>query len=171
MFVSARFAPSGATSRSWKAVERDAELLHELERDADAVLGVLDRVGAVFPGPDGAAGAERVAAGAAERVPVDDGEPQVVAHRLAADLFVGVVMAEGERVLRLRAFVLDAFDFGKCGLHGGSPVVNCGLSRIDGGIEQKPRCTMRLDLGPMQSRLDRLVRSVPTIRLTVSEAN
>ena len=35
-------------------VERRAELLHELERHAGAVLGVLDRVGAVFPGPHGA---------------------------------------------------------------------------------------------------------------------
>ena len=88
-----------------------------------AVLGVLDRVGAVFPGPDGAAGAERIGAGAAERVPVDDAEPQVVLHRLAVDHFVRVVVVEGERVLRLGAFVLDSFDFGKCGLHESSPVV------------------------------------------------
>ena len=90
-----------------EAVERDAELLHELEGDADALLGHLDRVGAVFPRPHGAAGAERIAAHAAERVPVGDGEAQVLLHRLAFDHLVGVVMPEGERVLRVRAFVAD----------------------------------------------------------------
>ena len=63
------------------------------------------------------AGAERVAAGAAERVPIDDAEPQVVPHRLAFDLFVGVVVAEGERVLALGTFERNAADFGKRG-HG-----------------------------------------------------
>ena len=43
-----------------EGVERGAELLDELERHAGAVLGVLDRVGAVVPGPHGTAGAERV---------------------------------------------------------------------------------------------------------------
>ena len=76
----------------------------------------LDRVGAVLPGPDGAAGAERVAARAAEGVPVDDGEAQVVAHRLAVDHFVGVVVAEGERVLRFGPFVLDLGTSGKYGM-------------------------------------------------------
>ena len=70
-------------------------------------MAMSTRIGAVFPGPDGAAGAERVAAGAAERVPVAHGEAQVLPHRLAFDHLVGVVMAEGERVLRVRAFVLD----------------------------------------------------------------
>ena len=41
-------------------IERRAELLDELERDAGAVLGVLDRVAAVVPRPDGGAGAERI---------------------------------------------------------------------------------------------------------------
>ena len=53
------------------------------------------------------AGPERIAARAAERVPVDDGEAQVLRHRLAFDLLAGVVLAEGQRVLRLRAFVGD----------------------------------------------------------------
>ena len=56
------------------------------------------------------ADAERVGAGAAEGVPVDDREPQVVLHRLALDDLVGVVVLEGERVLRLRTFELDPLD-------------------------------------------------------------
>ena len=54
----------------------------------------------VVPGPQRGARAERIGAGAAERVPVGDAEAQVVLHRVAFDLFVLVVVAEGERVLR-----------------------------------------------------------------------
>jgi hypothetical protein len=50
-------------------------------------------------------------------VPVDDAEPQVVAHRAAFDELVGVVMAEGERVLGLGAFEGDLRDFRESG-HG-----------------------------------------------------
>ena len=84
------------------------------------LLGVLDRVGAVFPGPDGRArrrtGRQRVAEG----VPVDDGEPQVVLHRLAVDDLVGVVMLELQRVPRLRASVLDLGTSGKNSAIGSS---------------------------------------------------
>src|SRR5439155_302297 len=93
-----------------EAVEVDAELLHELEGDADALLRHLNGVGFVLPGTDGAAGAERVAAGAAEGVPVGDGEAEVLAHRLAFHLLVGVVVAEGERVCRGRPLVADLLD-------------------------------------------------------------
>src|SRR4051812_10175599 len=101
------------------------ELLHKLKRNACAILGVLNRVGAVFPWADGAAGSERIGAGTTERVPINDAEPQVVPHRLAADLFVCLVVMEGKRVLRLWAFVLDAFDLGKSGLHGNFTCSSC----------------------------------------------
>ncbi len=100
-----------------KRIERVAELLHELERHASAVFGVLDRVGAVLPGTNGRAGAERIGQRIAERVPVDDAEPQMVAHRFIADFFVRVVVTKSERVLGLGAFETDAFDLGKCGFH------------------------------------------------------
>ena len=111
-----------------EAVERDAELLHELEGDADALDRHLDGVGAVLPRPHGAAGAERVAARAAEGVPVGDGEAQVLLHRLAFDLLVGVVVAEAERVGRIGAFVADL-----AGLRGRMPSAHlCGL---EGGLQ------------------------------------
>jgi hypothetical protein len=89
------------------AVVRHAEFLHELERDIDALERHLDGIGAVFPRAHGAAGAERVAAHSAERVPVAHREPQVLAHRLAFDQLVGVVVPVRERVGAVRAFVLD----------------------------------------------------------------
>ena len=98
-----------------EGVERVAEFFHKLERHADAVLSVFDRVRPVFPGADGATGAKGIGASAAERVPIDDAEPEVVLHRLAADLFVGVVMMERERVLGIGTFVADAFNLRECG--------------------------------------------------------
>ena len=88
-------------------VERGAELLEELEGDLGLALGVGDRVGAVVPGPQRRADAERVGERIAERVPVDDREPEVLLHRLAVDDLVGIVMLELQRVPRLGAAVLD----------------------------------------------------------------
>ena len=101
-----------------EAVVGGAELLDELEGDLHALLGHLDGIGAVFPGADVAAGAERIGAGASEGVPVADGEAEVVLHGLPLDDFARIVMAKRERVFRIRAFVLDLFDFGE-EWHGG----------------------------------------------------
>ena len=73
-----------------------------------------------FPGPQHRARPEGIAAGAAHRVPIGDAEAEVVLHRLALDHLVLVVVAERQRVLRLRAFVADFGDIGKCG-HGETP--------------------------------------------------
>ena len=86
------------------------QFFEQFERHAGTILGILDAVGAVVPGADGGAGAERIGAGAAEGVPVDDREPQVVPHRFAFDHLLGVVPAEGERIVAVGAFVLDWLD-------------------------------------------------------------
>lgn len=106
-----------------EAEERGAELFHELEADTHAVHGILDRVLAGFPRAEHRAGAERVGAGATKRVPIGDAEPQLVLHRLAFHLLVRVVVAEGQRVLRVGAFKSDLLDVRKCGGrgHGVSP--------------------------------------------------
>ena len=98
-----------------KAVVGDAEFLHELEGRVDALDSHVEGIGAVFPGANRAAGAEGIAARAAKGVPVADGEAQVVAHRLAFDLLVRVVLAEGERVLGVRAFESDLGNVGERG--------------------------------------------------------
>ena len=103
-----------------EAVVRDAELFHELESDLDALGGHLHRFGAVFPRPFGAPRAKRIAAHAAEGVPVADGEAQVLLHRLAFDHLIGVVVAKSERVLRVGPFEFERGDVGK-ERHGGSP--------------------------------------------------
>ena len=79
-------------------VEGSAELLEQLEGDLGSALGVGDRVGAVVPGPQGGADSERVGENVTERMPVDDGEAEVLLHRLAVDDLVGIVMLEFQRV-------------------------------------------------------------------------
>src|SRR5262249_40553881 len=65
--------------------------------DADALDRHVHRVGAVLPRPAGAAGAERIGALPAHRVPVGHREAQVLLHRFAFDPFVRVVVAEAWR--------------------------------------------------------------------------
>src|SRR4029077_8834964 len=80
------------------------EFLDKFEGDAGAFLGIADGVRAVVPRPLHRARTERVAASAAEGVPVNDRKAQVVAHRLALDDFAGIVMLERERVFGTRPF-------------------------------------------------------------------
>ena len=101
-----------------KGVERRAEFLDELERDPRAVFGIGHRVRAVVPRADGGANAERVGAGAAERVPIDDREAQMIAHGFAGDDFGGVVMFEGQRIFGFRAFEFYFRDIFKNSFHG-----------------------------------------------------
>jgi hypothetical protein len=83
------------------------------------------RLMAFSPRPQHRAGAEGVAARAAQGVPIGDAEAKMVLHRLAFHLCIGVVVAESEGVLRLWTFVGDLVDFRKCG-HGILPCEDGG---------------------------------------------
>ena len=98
-----------------KGIVRCAELLHELERDLNSLLGVLDRLGTVVPRAQRGAHAERVGEGVPESVPVDDGEPEVILHGLALDDFVLVVPLKGQRIFAVRTFVTDFLYLRKIG--------------------------------------------------------
>ena len=96
-----------------------------------------------FPGPLHRARPERVAARAAERVPVGDGEAEVVLHRLAFDDFVLVVVVKGEHVLALRALEANLLDIGKCG-HGGYSRSGSGKRSVSDELSwQIARCRAR----------------------------
>ena len=114
-----------------ETVEAHAELLHELKRHRDPGDRPFEGVPAFFPGADHGRRAEGVAAGAAEGVPVGDGEPQVVAHRLPLDQGVGVVVTKRQHVLRSGALVADIWDAGK---RLGTSAV-CGCHRKDAPAE------------------------------------
>src|SRR5262249_9544949 len=120
----AEVSPLGSDVAIVEAEVGGLQFLDELEGDADTLDGHLDRIAAVFPRSAIAAGPERIAAGAAEGVPVADGAAEVVLHRFAFDRFRRIVMAEGERVLGIGAFVLDGADVWKeC--HGDH--LGCGM--------------------------------------------
>ena len=90
-----------------KRVERGTELFKQLEGDFGSALGVFDRVAAIVPRTQRRADAEGVGERVTKRVPVDDGEAEVLLHRFPIDDLVGVVMLEVQRVARLGATVLD----------------------------------------------------------------
>ena len=95
--------------------ERRADFLEELERGIHPGLRDRNGIGTLFPRPLDRAGSERIAARAAEGMPVGDGETQVRGHRLPVDHLVGIVVPERERVRALRALVGDGLDAGKVG--------------------------------------------------------
>ena len=115
------------------AVVGGSELRHELERHVDPIERVLDRIGSVVPGAVQCWRAERVRTGPAEGVPVADGEPEQVLHRLAFDHLIRVVVLEGEIVLAVRPLVLDLRDFGEVVGHG-------AVSTVSEGSAEGGRC-------------------------------
>ncbi len=107
--------PQGRSFRRHVAVvervERRPELLHEFKGHPHACLSHLQRVGAVFPGPEGRPGPKHIPQLPADRVPIGHRKPQMILHRLPVHHLIGVVMLERERVPGLGAFKLDATDF------------------------------------------------------------
>ncbi len=97
-----------------KGVVRRTEFVDELERGPNATDRVGQRIAAVVPRPNHGRGAERIGARPAERVPIDDAKAEVLLHRLAFHDFVLVVPTEGKRVLRVRTFVTNLRNLGKC---------------------------------------------------------
>ena len=95
-------------------VEPDAELGDELERGVHLHPGGVHRIeiGRVVGVPRSVerAGAEDVETIPGERVPVADGEAEVLGHRAVADHAVGLVPAEGQRVVAVGTLVLDGVD-------------------------------------------------------------
>ena len=95
------FAEAGSFGCDIAVVEGEigvAELLKELEGDFHPGLRVGQAPRAVIPRADRRPRSELVGQPVAEGVPVNHREPQVLAHRLAADHLLGVVVLELQRV-------------------------------------------------------------------------
>ncbi len=114
-----------------EAVERHAELRHELERGVHLRAGgdhrIDRRVQRRQPRPVERAGAEDVEAVPVERVPVAHGEAQVFGHRAAGHHAVGVVPAERQGIVRLAAFERDGVDVGEEWVAHDGPLIWCFL--------------------------------------------
>ena len=100
-----------------EGVVRGAQFFDELEGDTSTVLRVVDRVRAIVPRAQHRARAERVAARASERVPVNHAKAQMLPHGPALDNLAGIVVFEGQRIFRFGPFVRDAFDCRECTSH------------------------------------------------------
>ena len=90
-----------------EAVVGDAHFFDEFESDVYFLLGLGHEVGALVPGATECAVSEYVGAGPAEGVPPADGGAEVFFHGFAKDDFVCVVVAEGEGIGGVGAFVFD----------------------------------------------------------------
>ncbi len=88
-----------------EAIVGRAEQLEEFEGDIGLQLRCLHRV--FEPGTQEGLAAEGVATRPGEGVPVGDRKAQVVFHALAHDNFVGLVVAEGQRIGAVRALIFD----------------------------------------------------------------
>ena len=95
-FDSASEAPSGRDVAVVEGEERHAEQVEHLEGDVGLHLRAFHLVRGVHPRTEEGLAAEGVAARPAERVPVADGEAELVLHPLAEHLLVRVVPAVGE---------------------------------------------------------------------------
>ncbi len=78
--------------------ERIAEFFHELKGDPHAFLRIFYTLCAVIPGAEHGAHAELVAAGAAEGMPVDHGEAQMLGHGFSFHELFGVIPLESPGV-------------------------------------------------------------------------
>ena len=100
-----------------EAPERHGQLLEELEGRGHLLLGRRQRVATGRePRPVEGAVAEDVEPVPVEAVPVAGREAEVLPHRPAEHDAIGVVPAERQRVVGVRAFVADGLDAGEEGV-------------------------------------------------------
>jgi len=105
-----------------EAVVGRAEQREEFEGDVGLELGGLHRV--LEPGTQEGLAAEGVAARPCEGVPIGHRKAQMVFHAFAHDDLVRLVIAEGQRIGAVGAFVFHFLDIAeKSGAHVGSPWV------------------------------------------------
>ena len=93
-----------------EAVIGGAHLGNEFECGVHLVAGPLIGVCAFQPWEEVGLATERIGTDSAERVPVGDGEPEVLLHGLSGHDGVLVVPFEGERVVGFPALELDFID-------------------------------------------------------------
>ena len=93
-----------------EGVERNVEQAEQVEGDFGLGPGHRHRIGATHPRAQEGFAAEGIVAWPAERVPVADGEAQVVFHAPAGDDAVLVVIMIGERIGARWTFIADRVD-------------------------------------------------------------
>ena len=99
----------------------DLQLVHQIKRTFRLCACDRHRIGfAVILGQR--ADTEHIRAFCAHGMPVGHCKLQMLAHRLACDHFVGIVVAECQRIVRGLAFIFDLREIGKISFHGLPPI-------------------------------------------------
>ncbi len=114
--VAVRFRQRAAFGRDVAIMKRVVgclQFLKQLKGCTGAILSIFDRLAAVIPRTHRGSHAERIRTGAAEGVPVDDGESKMILHRFAFHRLVRVVPAKCERIVAIGAFVRYGWDVGE----------------------------------------------------------
>src|SRR5688500_16660589 len=83
-----------------ETVKRSADLCDEFKGSVHLLVSPLHRVITYRPWKVFRARSERIAARAAEGVPVCDGKSEMFVHRFLANFFSGVVKLKSQRVIR-----------------------------------------------------------------------
>ena len=81
-----------------EGIVRDLEFLENFEGDFDPFECIVDRIGPIIPWALGSRRTERVRTASAHRVPIDNTETHMIAHRAPFDHLVGVVETECQGV-------------------------------------------------------------------------
>ena len=125
--ITIRFSQRAAFGRNVAVMERiewRTDFREELKRRIHADFRDGDRVFPFFPRADNCAGAKRVGADAAKRVPIGDREPHVALQGHAVDDFLRIVVPESQGILGLGALEPDG---------GNAEVLAAGILRHSGG--------------------------------------
>ena len=95
----------------------DAAFLQELKECIGATQAIAQCVGAVIPGHERCGCTKRIGEPVTHGVPIASSKAHMLAHGLAINQCIGVVMAKRERISGIRAFIANTIDERKGGLH------------------------------------------------------
>ena len=108
-----------------EAVVRRADLGEEFEGSIHLVAGPHIGIVIIIPRKHPCTGTEGIATGSAERMPVTDCKPELIAQRAAANNLLRIVPLKRQWILRLRPFVADSADAGEI-----LPIAQCGCCHV-----------------------------------------
>ena len=91
--------------------------LQELKERISATQAVAQRVCSIVPGHERCGGTKRIGESITHGVPIAGSKAHMLAHGLAVNQCIGVVMAKGERISGFRTFIANTIDERKGGLH------------------------------------------------------
>ena len=109
-----------------EAVVRYVQFVEKLKRDIGFAFRHFQRFARLLPRAVKGAHAEHISAVPAEGMPVAGRKAQVLFHPFAQDQLIRIVMTESQWVSGFRAFITNAIELIKIGLHNELHIQGCG---------------------------------------------